>query len=104
MQRLMVAGAGCKLALAIASGDLPDMILSTGISDTDILEGMKKDHNIMLAGSFGELEHKVIRIGHMGVGCNDEDMLAVLRGLTDVLDRLGFQRKGDMVKTYQYNM
>ncbi len=75
-----------------------------GISDTDILEGMKKDHNIMLAGSFGELEHKVIRIGHMGVGCNDEDMLAVLRGLTDVLDRLGFQRKGDMVKTYQYNM
>lgn len=40
----------------------------------------------------------------MGVGCNDEDMLAVLRGLTAVLDRLGFQRKGDMVKTYQYNM
>lgn len=31
----------------------------------DILELMKKDHNIMIAGSFDVLTGQVIRIGHM---------------------------------------
>ena len=35
---------------------------------------MKKEHNIMLAGSFDVLEGQVIRIGHMGNNANAADM------------------------------
>ena len=77
-----------------------------GISDTDILEGMKKDHNIMLAGSFGELEHK----GHshgLPRGRRMQRVTCSPRSrLTDVLDRLGFQRSSGRYGPgpYQYNM
>ena len=37
-----------------------------GMTADDILERMREKHGIMLAGSFGELAGKVIRIGHMG--------------------------------------
>lgn len=54
-----------------------------------ILETMKKDHNIMLAGSFDVLEGQVIRIGHMGCNANEADMLETMEALDDVLRGLG---------------
>ena len=41
-----------------------------GMTADDILERMREKHGIMLAGSFGELAGKVIRIGHMGASAN----------------------------------
>ena len=74
-----------------------------GMDDTAILDALLKEHNILLAGSFDVLKHKVIRIGHMGEGCNDEDMIAVLAAHSQVLEKLGFPLKGYMVKAYRYN-
>ena len=74
-----------------------------GLTDTDILSALLCDHKILLAGAFDVLAHKVIRIGHMGEAANDEDMLAALTALSDVLPKLGFALKGDMVQTYRYS-
>jgi len=37
-----------------------------GATFTDIYNIMLSEHNILIAGSFGFLKDKVIRIGHMG--------------------------------------
>ncbi len=82
----------CGLKLHLESGfsntvtvfDVPDSVTAS-----DILEGMKKKHNIMLAGSFDALTGKVIRIGHMGTNANIADMTETLEALFDVLTGLG---------------
>lgn len=82
----------CGLKLHLESGfsntvtvfDVPDSVTAS-----DILESMKKDYNIMLAGSFDSLSGKVIRIGHMGVNANIPDMIETLDALYHVLSKLG---------------
>ncbi len=64
--------------------DVPDGILAS-----DILQGMRRDHGIMLAGSFDVLAGKVIRIGHMGTNANTADMKETLDALYQVLTKLG---------------
>ncbi len=54
-----------------------------------ILEMMKKEHNIMLAGSFGSLAGQVIRIGHMGANANFADMAETMDALGQTLEKLG---------------
>ena len=61
-----------------------------------ILSRMKKEHNIMLAGSFDDLSGKVIRIGHMGNNANFEDMAATMYALSETLIFLGVNLKGDL--------
>ena len=73
-----------------------------GIRDTDLLQGLLRDHKILLAGAFDDLAHKVIRIGHMGEAANDADMTAALTALADELPKLGFALRGDMVRAYAY--
>lgn len=60
-----------------------------GLRDAAILERMLKVHGILIAGCFDVLAHKVLRIGHMGEGCNAADMLAVLAALDETLTHLG---------------
>ena len=59
-----------------------------GIKADDILELMKKDHNIMIAGSFDVLTGQVIRIGHMGENANEADAVETLEALKSVLNKL----------------
>ncbi|MCD8364056.1 MAG: alanine--glyoxylate aminotransferase family protein [Lachnospiraceae bacterium] len=59
-----------------------------GISAADILEAMKREHGIMIAGSFDVLAGQVIRIGHMGENANEKDVCETLDALADVLNRL----------------
>ena len=54
-----------------------------GMTADDILKRMREEHHIMLAGSFGDLAGKVIRIGHMGASANVGDMLEVMSGLEE---------------------
>lgn len=56
-------------------------------SADEILERMKKEYNIMLAGSFDYLAGKVIRIGHMGENANEPDVRETLDALKAVLGR-----------------
>lgn len=66
----------------------------------DILDVMRNEHNIMLAGSFDELSGQVIRIGHMGTNANVEDMKQTMRALNDTLIKLGVEVKGHMEEIF----
>lgn len=75
-----------------------DLYLENGYSNTvtvirvpenlkcaDILEAMKRDHNIMIAGSFDVLTNQVIRIGHMGENATEENVTETLEALEAVI-------------------
>lgn len=55
-----------------------------GMTADYILEEMKKRYGIMLAGSFGEFEGKVIRIGHMGENAYMDKVDEVLNGIMEI--------------------
>ena len=55
-------------------------------SAADILELMKKEHHIMIAGSFDVLAGQVIRIGHMGENATEADVKETLQALKKVLE------------------
>lgn len=59
-----------------------------------ILTKMQKDHHIMLAGSFGDLKGKVIRIGHMGANATLGNMIVTMAALSDTLTGLGVPLNG----------
>lgn len=52
---------------------------------SEILERVKSEYGIMLAGSFDVMAGEVIRIGHMGENANDEDVLKTLVALKGVI-------------------
>lgn len=93
----------CGLKLHLDSGfsntvtvfDVP-----VGTSANEILDIMKNKHGIMLAGSFGELSNRVIRIGHMGTNANVQDMKETMGALNDTLKELGVLLKADMKETF----
>lgn len=67
-----------------------------GVKASEILEKMLKEHNIMLAGSFDVMAGEVIRIGHMGYNCTDDNMRETLSALDDVLRKLGVRLKASV--------
>ena len=60
-----------------------------GVTAEQILKRMREEHNIMLAGSFDVMAGEVIRIGHMGYNCTEENMKETLEALDAVLRELG---------------
>lgn len=60
-----------------------------GVTAQQILKKMLEDYNIMLAGSFDVMAGEVIRIGHMGYNCTEENMTETLEALDSVLRKLG---------------
>ena len=99
--RAAVTAAGLKLHLnsgfsnTVTVFDVPE-----GISAKDILETMKKEHNIMLAGSFDTLAGQVIRIGHMGSNANVTDMTETMEALEKTLERLGVELKDSLKEVF----
>lgn len=78
--------------------------LPQGISSEDLLNTMLEKHNIMIAGSFGYLSGKVIRIGHMGENANIPDVARTLRALALTLEEKGFTPKADPEKVFLENV
>lgn len=70
------------------------------LTSKDILETIKNKYHVMLAGSYGPLDGKVIRIGHMGENANEEDMANCLEALGKTLKDLGFEIKVDPKKIF----
>ena len=69
-----------------------------------ILDGVKKDYNIMLAGSFDVLAGKVIRIGHMGNNATFYNVRDVFHALDGTLRKLGVPLTGSMEEIFCENM
>jgi len=71
-----------------------------GINDVELLKHMLNEFNVFIAGSFGYLKGKVIRIGHMGENARVDKMVYTLLALQNSLNALGFQCKRDMVDVF----
>lgn len=88
--RRTLQAAGIKLHLnsgfsnTVTVFDIPE-----GIRADQILEAMKQQYGILLAGSFDDFAGKVIRIGHMGANATAENMIETLGALDKALRGLG---------------
>lgn len=75
-----------------------------GIKDKDLRKFMQDNYNVMIAGSFGYLEGKVLRIGHMGENAYPDKVSYTLFALQKSLEHYGFKCENDMCKTFLNNM
>ncbi len=60
-----------------------------GMDCNRILDKMRREHNIMITGSFGPFAGKLLRIGHMGANANEPDVDETLQALRQVILELG---------------
>ena len=89
MTRQAVQDMGLELYLENGYSNTVTVIkVPEGIKASDILETMKKDYNIMIAGSFDVLTGQVIRIGHMGENANEKDVNETLEALKETIQKL----------------
>lgn len=90
-----------------------DLYLTDGFSNTvtvikvpdsidcqEILSIMKHQYNILIAGCFGILANKVIRIGHMGENCNISDISLTLDALSKTFSQLHFSLNVNMKEAF----
>ncbi|MDF2952145.1 MAG: Serine-pyruvate aminotransferase/archaeal aspartate aminotransferase [Anaerocolumna sp.] len=95
--RKAVQNAGLELYLKKGYSNTVSVIkVPEGINAKDILDIMKNQYHIMIAGSFDVMLGKVIRIGHMGENSNTEDVAETLDALTKTLMDLGVKLKGNL--------
>ncbi|MCI6012881.1 MAG: alanine--glyoxylate aminotransferase family protein [Firmicutes bacterium] len=79
---------GLKLYLEDGfSNNATAVMVPEGITDQEILEGMRKDYNIMISGCFDVLAGVVVRIGHMGENAYEDKMEATLAALQGTLEK-----------------
>lgn len=71
-----------------------------GTTDKAILDMVREDYNIMLAGSFGFLAGKVIRIGHMGSNATVENVTEVFEALDGTMAKLGISLRASMKQVF----
>ena len=99
--RKAITGAGLKLyaksgfSTTVTVFEVPEETTAAAIID-----GVKKDYNILLAGSFDVLAGKVIRIGHMGNNADFYKVREVFAALDGTLAKLGVPLKDSMEKIF----
>ena len=102
--RKAVTAAGLKLyANSGFSNTVTVFEVPEGLSAEDILDTMRHDHNIMIAGSFDVFAGKIIRIGHMGNNAQTENMEETLKALDETLSKLGFEAKASLYEEFVKN-
>lgn len=103
--RAAVTGAGLKLYQNSGfSNTVTVFEVPEGITDRDILEGVKNDYHIMLAGSFGVLAGQVIRIGHMGNNAREDKVREVFAALDKTFAKLGVSLKASMEQIFRESL
>lgn len=103
--RKALVDAGLKLYLESGWANTVTVLeVPEGVTDTQILQGMQKDYNIMISGCFDVLAGKVVRIGHMGENCRVEQMVPTLEALQGTLKKLGVSLKCNLVETFMKEM
>jgi aspartate aminotransferase-like enzyme len=74
--------------------------LPKNINDKELRDIMVKEYNVFIAGSFGFLEGKVIRIGHMGENAKKDKLAYTLFALQKALEKLGYITKCNLPETF----
>ena len=99
--RKAINGAGLKLyAKSGFSATVTVFEVPKETTAAAIIDGVKKDYNILLAGSFDVLAGKVIRIGHMGNNADFYKVREVFAALDGTLAKLGVPLKDSMEKIF----
>jgi len=90
-----VKGLGLQLLAdeKVASNTVTAVRVPEGVQAAQLLELLRKEYNVVLAGGQGSLSGKIFRISHLGY-CPKEDMQGVLDALRSALPRVGFQPTG----------
>lgn len=100
--RSAVRQAGLSLYLDYGDAATVTVIrVPEGIRDTQIIQMMKEKFGILIAGCFGELAGRVIRLGHMGNNAAKEEVGEMLSALTQTLTLLGFSCRCDMKEAFE---
>lgn len=103
--RVAVVESGLTLFLEEGHSSTVTVIkVPEGVTDSEIIEGMKKDYNVMIAGSFDIMEGKVLRIGHMGESAREEAVREALVALDGTLRKLGLELKANMAEIFDKNL
>ena len=71
-----------------------------GVCCSKLLKILREKYNVFIAGSFGYLQDKVLRIGHMGESANIDKVAYTLLSLEMALKEAGFQCRVDLSKTF----
>ncbi len=75
-----------------------------GINEKEVREYLLEKYNIMIAGAFGALDGKVIRIGHMGENCTEEKVFITLKYFDKTLRKFGVKLKKEIHKEFVDNL
>lgn len=103
--RKAITAAGLKLyANSGYSNTVSVFEVPAALTAEAILETMKQDHNIMIAGSFDVFAGKIIRIGHMGNNASVENMKETFGALDMTLGKLGFEAKASLLEEFVKNI
>lgn len=103
--RKAITGAGLNLYLKSGfSSTVTVFEVPEGTTADAILDTVKKDYNIMLAGSFDVLAGKVIRIGHMGNNATFHNVREVFAALDGTMKKLGVPLKNSMEEIFCQEM
>lgn len=60
------------------------VVVPEGMDERSFLRTLQEEHGVLISGAFGPLAGKVIRIGHMGENCHEEDINYTLESIRKV--------------------
>jgi aspartate aminotransferase-like enzyme len=75
----------------ICSDTVTAIKVPKGINEKSLRDDMKRKHSVVISGSWGKLEGKVIRLGHMGYNAHEDKALIAVDALKRSLKSLGFR-------------
>lgn len=99
--REAIVESGLKLYLKQGySNTVTVLELPKEVEDKALRTYMQDKYNVMVAGSFGYLQGKVIRIGHMGENANIDKMAYTLFVLQNSLEYLGYKLEVNLTEAF----
>ena len=99
--RKAITAAGLTLYAKGGYSDTVSVInVPKGLTDTQILDTMRDDYNILIAGCFDILAGKVFRIGHMGENANIRDVAETLSALDKTFKKLNYHLNCSMADVF----
>ncbi|AVQ39873.1 aminotransferase [Clostridium botulinum] len=99
--REAIVESGLKLYLKQGySNTVTVLELPKEVEDKALRTYMQDKYNVIVAGSFGYLQGKVIRIGHMGENANIDKMAYTLFALENSLEYLGYKLKESLTEAF----
>lgn len=93
----------CGLNLHLENGysnTVTSIEMPYNIKSDELIKYIVDTYNVLISGSFGYLDGKVIRIGHMGENAYSHKITYLLMVLQKGLEHFGFKLKGDLSEKF----